>query len=83
MQSRLSAVGIRPINNIVDITNYVMLEIGQPFHAFDYDDIAGKQVIIRRARPGEKIQTIDHKDHELIRKYLSIADAERVSLWPG
>jgi phenylalanyl-tRNA synthetase beta chain len=77
MQSRLSAVGIRPINNIVDITNYVMLEIGQPLHAFDYDDIAGKQVIIRRARPGEKIQTIDHKDHELDSDVLLIADAER------
>ncbi len=77
MQNRLSGAGIRPINNIVDITNYVMLEIGQPLHAFDYDDIAGKQIIVRRATPGEKIQTIDHKDHELASDVLLIADAER------
>jgi phenylalanyl-tRNA synthetase beta chain len=77
MQNRLSAVGIRPINNIVDITNYVMLEIGQPLHAFDYDELQGKQIIVRRARPGEKMQTIDHKEHELTPEILLIADANK------
>ncbi|OJW04179.1 MAG: phenylalanine--tRNA ligase subunit beta [Chloroflexi bacterium 54-19] len=77
LQNRLSAAGVRPINNVVDVTNYVMLEIGQPLHAFDYDDIAGKEIIVRRARPGEKIQTIDHKEHELESDVLLIADADR------
>ena len=77
MQRRLTAVGIRPINNVVDITNYVMIELGQPLHAYDYDDIRGGVLIVRRARPGEKIETLDHKDHDLTPDVLVNADAER------
>ncbi len=77
MQRRLSAAGMRPISNIVDITNYVMLEVGQPLHAYDYDDIRGHQLIVRRAEAGEKLETIDHKVHELGPEVLLVADAER------
>lgn len=77
MQRRLNAAGMRPVNNIVDITNYVMLEVGQPLHAYDYDDIRGKQLIVRRAKPGEKIETIDHKERELNPEVLMVADVER------
>ena len=77
MQRRLNLAGIRPINNVVDITNYVMLELGQPLHAYDYDDIRGHELIVRRAKPGEKVETIDHKDHELTPEIVINADAER------
>jgi phenylalanyl-tRNA synthetase beta chain len=77
MQRRLQAAGIRPISNIVDITNYVMLEFGQPLHAYDYADIHGKQIIVRRAAPGEKMETLDHKMRDLNPDILLVADAER------
>lgn len=77
MQRRLIAAGMRPVNNIVDVTNYVMLEVGQPLHAYDYDGLHGHQFIVRRAKPGEKIETIDHKDHELSEDVLLVADADR------
>ena len=56
MQRRLTAVGLRPINNVVDVTNYVLFEMGQPLHAFDYDKLAGRQIVVRTARPGERVR---------------------------
>jgi len=75
MARRLEAVGIRPINNIVDVTNYVMFELGQPLHAFDFAKISGGQIIVRSAARGETILSIDGKKRELIPSMLVIADA--------
>ena len=83
MQKAITASGMRPINNIVDITNFVMLETGQPMHAFNYDDLAGKQIIVRNAREGEKITTLDGKDYELNPDMLVIADGEKPSCLAG
>lgn len=77
MQRRLAAQGIRPINNIVDITNYVMEEYGQPMHAYDLDTIAGRQIIVRRAAKGEKFVTLDGQERTLDDSVLMICDADK------
>ncbi len=73
----LLSAGMRPINNIVDITNFVMLETGQPMHAFDDKDISGSTIIVRRANEGEKLTTLDSKEHTLTSDMLVIADGAR------
>ncbi|MGN1159137.1 MAG: phenylalanine--tRNA ligase subunit beta [Lachnospiraceae bacterium] len=77
MQRRLAASGIRPINNLVDITNYVMEEYGQPMHAYDLDTIAGHQIIVRRAKDGDEFQTLDGQIRKLDNDVLMICDAEK------
>ena len=79
MKTYLHAAGIRPINNIVDITNFVMLETGHPMHAFDLSKVRDGQIIVRRARPDEILVTLDGKEHKLASDMLVIADSERAT----
>ena len=83
LKRTLKAGGMRPINNIVDITNFVMLETGQPLHAFDRRDITGGEIIVRRAKEGEKITTLDGNDHTLTSDMLVIADRDNPSCLAG
>jgi phenylalanyl-tRNA synthetase beta chain len=77
MRRRLTCCGVRPINNIVDITNYVMLECGQPLHAFDFAMLTDSRIVVRRAAAGERMATLDDEDRALTESMLVIADAER------
>ena len=83
MRKRLKACGIRPINNIVDITNYVMLEMGQPMHAFDINSIENKHIIVRRAKDGEILKTLDGIDRKLDNSMLVISDEKKIDAIAG
>lgn len=76
LSERLTAIGITPINNVVDVTNYVLMECGQPLHAFDFDKLHGRRIIVRRARKGEKIEAINQRAYELDPEMCIIADAD-------
>jgi len=77
LRQRLEAIGQNSINNVVDVTNYVMFELGQPMHAFDLDKLSERRIVVRRARPGEKIRTLDGAVRELTKEMCVIADASR------
>ena len=77
MQRCLASNGIRPINNLVDITNYVMEEYGQPMHAYDLDTIEGREIVVRRAKAGEKFVTLDGQEREMDDQVLMICDGKR------
>ncbi len=77
LQDRLTGIGLRPVNNVVDITNFVLMETGQPLHAFDLDKLNGNEIIIRAAKNGEKIAAIDGTNHTLNSEMLVIADAKQ------
>ena len=83
LRMRLRAAGVRPINNIVDITNYVMLEYGQPMHAFDYTMLSGSAINVRRAADGELFKSLDDKDHTLDSSMLVIADSTKACALAG
>ena len=77
LAKRLEVIGQRPINNVADITNYVLHELGQPLHAFDFEKLGGHRIVVRRAAPSEKLKTLDGVERELTSDMLVIADAER------
>lgn len=83
LRRRLEACGVRSINNIVDVTNYVNLELGQPLHAFDLDKVGGAEIVVRRARKGEKLKTLDGKERMLDPDDLVIADQDRAQALAG
>lgn len=83
MRRRLRASGVRPINNIVDITNYVMLEYGQPMHAFDYKCLSGSEIVVRRAGDGESFRSLDSQDHALDSSMMVISDREKAVALAG
>ena len=83
LKARITAAGMRPISNVVDVTNYVMLALGNPLHAFDFDTLGGGRIIVRRARPGEEFTSIDGTLRKLDPADLVIADAERAIAFAG
>ena len=83
LRARLHAAGMRPISNVVDVTNYVMLALGNPLHAFDFTTLHGGRIVVRRAAPGEKLRTLDGVDRALVADDLVIADADRAIALAG
>ncbi len=83
LQDRLRACGVRAINNLVDVTNFVLLEYGQPLHAFDLDTLAGAQIVVRTAKAGERLTTLDGKDRELHAEDLLICDRDKAQVLAG
>src|SRR5688572_1746517 len=83
LMARLRAIGARPINNVVDVTNYVLHELGQPMHAFDMKRLGGNQIVVRRARAGEKLTTLDGVERTLQTSMLVIADGEKATAIGG
>jgi phenylalanyl-tRNA synthetase beta chain len=83
LRARLTGAGMRPISNVVDVTNYAMLALGNPLHAFDLSTLAGGRIVVRRARPGERLRTLDGVERELDPADLVIADAERAIALAG
>ncbi|MBW1605676.1 phenylalanine--tRNA ligase subunit beta [Lactobacillus sp. Sy-1] len=77
LQIRLWNAGIKPINNVVDATNYIMLKYGQPMHAYDYDKLSGHQLVVRQAKAGEQLKTLNENDNELVADDIVVADADK------
>ena len=83
LTKRLEAIGQRPINNVADVTNYVLHELGQPLHAFDFEKLGGRRIVVRRAAPGEKLKTLDGVERTLTNDMLVIADAQKAVALAG
>jgi phenylalanyl-tRNA synthetase beta chain len=83
LQARLHACGVRPINNVVDVTNYVMLELGQPMHAFDHSRLQGGRLVVRRAHPNETLLALDGKERPLSPEFMVVADTSRAQALAG
>src|SRR5215216_2493082 len=83
LAKRLETIGQRPINNVADVTNYVLHELGQPLHAFDFDKLGGRRIVVRRANAGEKLKTLDGVERTLTNDMLVIADAEKAVALAG
>src|SRR5205085_12133930 len=83
LKARLLGAGMRPISNVVDVTNYVMVALGNPLHAFDHAKLAEGRIVVRRATPGEQLRTLDGVDRKLELEDLVIADAERAIALAG
>jgi phenylalanyl-tRNA synthetase beta chain len=83
LRRRLQSIGLRPINNVVDVTNFVLWELGQPLHAFDLETLSGRRILVRLGRGGEKLVTLDGEERELDERTLVIADAERAVALAG